>query len=206
MNPIRAPLHPSPHIHEKFDGSYHGSDHLLMMTPTFDKADTTWIESLAMEEMNMEESGYISFHEAASPARLLEEASVTFMNQLKDRLEFYVALFNQFRVNRDQGRAIKVFRISNTVNDFMLFRNTLKLIVARRSPDVISVGFLSHSGGLFAPRIPGDTIMTNTPAIHEIKANVGPFNHITWRYQGEIVEVEPLVRFYISEFIRNSAR
>lgn len=160
-----------------------------------------------MEEINMEESGYISFNEAASPARLLEEASVTFMNQLKDRFEFYVALFNQFRVNRDQGRAIKVFRISNTVNDFMLFRNTLKLIVARRSPDVISIGFLSHSGGLFSPRIPGETVgAINAPAIHEIKANVGPFNHITWRYQGEAVEVEAIVRFYVSEFIRNSAR
>lgn len=178
-----------------------------MMTPSFDKQDTTWIESLAMEEINMEESGYISFNEAASPARLLEEASVTFMNQLKDRFEFYVALFNQFRVNRDQGRAIKVFRISNTVNDFMLFRNTLKLIVARRSPDVISIGFLSHSGGLFSPRIPGETVgAINAPAIHEIKANVGPFNHITWRYQGEAVEVEAIVRFYVSEFIRNSAR
>jgi hypothetical protein len=179
-----------------------------MMTPTYDKADTSWIESLALEEINMEESGFINFHEAASPARLLEEASVQFMERLKDRFEFYVALFNQQRVNRDQGRAIKTFRISNTVNDFMLFRNALKLIVARRSPDVVSIGFLSHNGGLFSPRVPGTEHMgmaTNTP-INEIKAHVGPFNHITWRHHGEPVEVEAIVRFHLAEFIRHSAR
>jgi hypothetical protein len=154
----------------------------------------------------MEESGYIRFTDAADPARALEEASVEFLNKIKDRFEFYVALFNQYRVNRDQGRMIKVFRISNTINDFMLFRNTLKLIVARRGPDVISVGFLSNSGGLFTPRIPGDQPNIGMPSIHEIKAHVGPFNHITWRYQGEEVNVEAIARFYLAEFIRNSAR
>ncbi|MFP5491300.1 MAG: hypothetical protein ACLGG0_07345 [Bacteriovoracia bacterium] len=176
-----------------------------MNTSQIEKYDTSWIESLALEEINMEESGYIRFTDAADPARVLEESSVNFMNKLKDRFEFYVSLFNQYSVNRDQGRKIKVFRISNTINDFMMFRNTLKLIVARRGPDVISVGFLSNSGGLFAPRIPGDQ-SPGAPQIHEIKAHVGPFNNVTWRYQGEVVEVESLVRFYLAEFIRNSAR
>ncbi len=153
----------------------------------------------------MEESGYIRFADAANPTRILEESSVELVNKIKDRFEFYVSLFNQYRVNRDQGRMIKVFRISNTVNDFMLFRNTLKLIVARRSPDVISIGFLSNSGGLFAPRVPGEN-SPGMPNIHELKAHVGPFNQVTWRYQGETIEVESLVRFYLSEFIRNSAR
>ena len=176
-----------------------------MITTQNDKYDTAWIESLALEEINMEESGYIRFTDAADPARVLEESSIAFLNKIKDRFEFYVALFNQYRVNRDQGRMIKVFRISNTINDFMLFRNTLKLIVARRGADVISVGFLSNSGGLFAPRVPGEQSV-GMPSIHEIKAHVGPFNHVTWRYQGEEVDVEAIVRFYLAEFIRNSAR
>jgi len=46
---------------------------------------------------------------------------------------------------------------------------------------------------------------TNTP-INEIKAHVGPFNHITWRHHGEPVEVEAIVRFHLAEFIRHSAR
>jgi hypothetical protein len=175
-----------------------------MMNSQTENFDTNWIESLALEEINMEESGFIRFTDAADPNRILEEESIAFINKIKDRFEFYISLFNQYRVNRDQGRMIKIFRISNTINDFMLFRNTLKLIVARRSADVISIGFLSNSGGLFTPRIPGD--QSSVSQIHEIKAVVGPFNHITWRYQGEEINIEALTRFYISEFIRNSAR
>ena len=105
-----------------------------------------WIENLAIEEMNMEDSGFITFNEFATADKILEAASIEFINKTKDRFEFYVGLFNQYRVNRDQGRAIKIFRISNTVNDFMLFRNSLKLIVSRRAIDVIHIGFLSNSG------------------------------------------------------------
>lgn len=169
-----------------------------------DFQNVSWIESLAMEEVNMEESGIIRFHDHLNTQQLLEESSLNFVNKLKDRFEFYTALFNQYRSNRDNSRAIKVFRISNTVNDFMLFRNSLKLIVARRAPDVISIGFLSNNGGLFAARLGSEN--QSVHAIHEIKAHVGPFNNITWRFQGEPIEVEPLVKYYLSEFIKNSSR
>ncbi len=173
---------------------------------SIDKFDTAWLESLALEEITMESSGYIRFTDAANPTQLLEEASVTFMNRLQDRFQFYVSLFNQYQTRQGQAHPIKVFKIANTVNDFMMFRNSLKLIVARRSADVISIGFLSTSGGLFAPHIPGDAAAVGMPQRHELKAHVGPFNSITWRYQGEVVELEALVRFYLSEFVRNSAR
>ncbi len=181
------------------------SDHLRMMNLQTEKQNYAWVENLAIEEINMEDSGFVTFTESLAPTRLLEESSIEFVNKVKDRFEFYVALFNQYRVNRDQGRAIKVFRISNTVNDFMLFRNTLKLIVSRRSPDLITIGFLSTHGGLFSSRPSGDpSPMTTT--MHELKAHVGPFDQVTWRYQGELVEVEAIVRFYLTEFIRHSAR
>ena len=169
-----------------------------------DFQNVSWIESLAMEEVNMEESGVIRFHDHLNTQQLLEESSLNFVNKLKDRFEFYTALFNQYRSNRDNSRSIKVFRISNTVNDFMLFRNSLKLIVARRAPDVISIGFLSNNGGLFAARLASEN--QSVHAIHEIKAHLGPFNNITWRFQGEPIEVEPLVKYYLSEFIKNSSR
>lgn len=169
-----------------------------------DYQNVSWIESLAMEEINMEESGIIRFSEHLSTNALLEESSIEFMNKIKDRFEFYVSMFNQHRSGRDNSRAIKVFRISNTVNDFILFRNSLKLIVARRAPDVVSIGFLNNSGGLFAPRMPNENI--SVQQIHEIKAHVGPFNNITWRFQGELVETESLVKYYLTEFIKNSSR
>ena len=170
-----------------------------------DYQNISWIESLALEEVNMEESGIIRFNDHLNTQGLLEESSLNFVNKLKDRFEFYVTLFNQYRTHKDQSRAIKVFRISNTVNDFMLFRNSLKLIVARRSLDVISIGFLSNSGGLFSARMENDSTQS-THAIHEIKAHVGPFNSINWKFQGENVEVESLVKYYLTEFIKHSSR
>jgi hypothetical protein len=169
-----------------------------------DYQNVSWIEALALEEVNMEESGFIRFNDHLNTQQLLEESSINFVNKLKDRFEFYVSLFNQYSGNREAKRGIKVFRISNTVNDFMLFRNSLKLIVARRAPDVVSIGFLSTSGGLFSPRLANET--NSMQAIHEIKAHVGPFNDISWRFQGESVEIEALVKYYLTEFIKSSSR
>lgn len=169
-----------------------------------DYQNVSWIESLAMEEVNMEESGIIRFNDHLNTQQLLEESSLNFVNKLKDRFEFYVTMFNQYRGNKEASRGIKIFRISNTVNDFILFRNSLKLIVARRAPDVISIGFLSNNGGLFTPRLQNEN--QSVHAIHEIKAHVGPFNTISWRFQDEPVETEALVKYYLTEFIKNSSR
>jgi hypothetical protein len=166
-----------------------------------DHQNVSWIETLALEEVNMEESGIIRFNDHLTTQHLLEESSLNFVNKLKDRFEFYVSLFNQYRANRDTSRTIKVYRVSNTINDFMLFRNSLRLIVARKAPDLINIGFLTTT----APRMAGE----HGPAVHgiyDIKAHVGPFNNISWRYQGEVVEVEALVKFYLTEFIKNSSR
>jgi hypothetical protein len=167
-------------------------------------ASTTWIENLALEEINMEESGVINFTEHLDPVQLLEESSIELMEQLKEKFEVYASKFNEFRSGKDNSRSIKSFKISNTVNDFMLYRNTLKLVVARRAADVITIGFLSNSGGLFAARLNFDT--TATQKIHEIKANVGAFNNIIWKFNGELVDLDSLARHYLTEFIKHSAR
>ena len=166
---------------------------------------TTWIENLALDEINMEESGVINFSEHLDPMHMLEVSSVEFMEKLKERFEIYMTKFNELRSNQnDQSRLIKMFKISNTVNDFMLFRNSLKLVVARRAPDVISLGFLSNSGGLFAARLNYEP--NSAAKIHEIKAHVGPFNNIYWKFAGENVDIDSLVRHYLTEFVKHSAR
>ena len=86
----------------------------------------------------------------------------------------------------------------------MLFRNSLKLVIARKSIDTISLGFLSNSGGLFAARLNFE--QDSKQRIHEIKAHVGPFNNIYWKFKGENVELDSLVRHYLTEFIKHSAR
>lgn len=165
---------------------------------------TTWIENLALDEINMEESGVINFSEHLDPQYLLEESSLKLMESLREKFELYVTRFNEFRGGPESGSSIKIFKISNTVNDFMLYRNSLRLVFARKSQDVISIGFLSNSGGLFSGRVSGDQPATNTP--HELKAQVGPFNNIRWKFLGEDIEVDSLVRHYLTEFIQNTAR
>lgn len=164
---------------------------------------TKWIENLALEELNMEESGIISFNNHLNPSFLLEESSIDFMNQLRDRFEIYVSRFNEYRGVQNGG--IKIFKISNTVNDFMLFRNSLRLIFARKAHDLITIGFLSNGKDLFSARLSQDEDH-GAPTLHEVRAHVGPFNKITWRFAGEVVDPDALVRHYLTEFIKNSAR
>lgn len=175
-----------------------------METTSSKNISTTWIENLAIDEINMEESGVINFNEHLNPNRMLEESSIEFMEDLKELFEIYSTKFNEFRAERDNTRAIKVFKISNTVNDFMLYRNSLKLVVARRSDDVISIGFLSNTGGAFAARVNHDDGAERS--IHEVRAHVGAFNNISWKFQGEPVDKEALVKHYLTEFIRRSSR
>jgi len=175
-------------------------DHLQTET-----ISTAWIENLALEEINMEESGVVNFSEHLNPMHLLESSSIEFMEELKEKFEIYMTKFNELRAHHDdKTKTIKMFKISNTINDFMLYRNSLKLVVARRSADVISIGFLSNSGGLFAARLNYEA--SSSSKIHEIKANVGPFNNIQWKFQGENVEIDSLVRHYLTEFIKHSTR
>ncbi len=165
---------------------------------------TTWIENLAIEEINMNESGIVDLHEHLNPIHFLEESSIEFMNQIRDKIELYISKFNQYRGQNASGH-IKIFKISNTVNDFMLFRNSLRLIFARRANDVISIAFISNGKDLLAPRLKMDDSFGGE-GVHEIQAHVGPFNEISWRFQGEIVNMDAMVKHYLSEFIKQSAQ
>lgn len=170
----------------------------------YSTSDNYWIESLAIEEISMEESGVINFSEHLNPTQLLEENSINFMEEIKERFEVYVTKFNEYRSQSPNAPLIKIFKISNTINDFMIYRNSLKLIVARRSDDTISIGFLSNTGGVFAARLNFETEATEK--MHLIKASVGPFNKITWTFKGQPLDIDSLVRHYLSEFIKHSAK
>lgn len=166
--------------------------------------NTAWIEKLALDELNMEESGVISLNEHLDPKLYLEESSVNFMNDLRDRFEVYTTKFNQYRTSAKGIGQIKIFKIANTVNDFMLFRNALRLVFSRRANDLISISFLSNGKEIFSPRLRNEDSIQNNA--HEIKAHIGPFNDISWKFRGEEFDRDALVRHYLSEFIRLSSR
>ena len=171
---------------------------------THKEIHTSWIENLAIEEINMEESGTVRINDHLTPNALLEQSSIDFMDTLRDRCDVYVTKFNEYRGTPEgQGQQIRIFKISNTVNDFMLFRNSLRLIIARKADDVVSIGFLSGTKEVFPARMEQ---RDKTQRTHDILAHIGPFHNISWRFNGEPVNVDSLVRYYLSEFIRNSAR
>lgn len=169
------------------------------------KIDTTWIESLALEEINMEESGIVNITGHLNPDLLLEEASITFMNEIKDKFEVYTSSFNRFRAQSNSQFSIKTFKISNTVNDFMLFRNSLRLVFARKANDCISIGFIANGKDIFAARLSIND-RQGSQSMHEIRAHIGAFSKISWRFNGEPIDTDALVRHYLTEFIINSAR
>ena len=169
--------------------------------------DTTWIENLAIEELNMEETGIVHIDEHLNPALYLEESSIKLMDQIRQNFDLYISKFNEYR--NSSASLIKVFKISNTVNDFMLFRNSLRLVVARKSNDVISIGLLTGSKDIISPRLPDSLNQKPLSSLsrgHELKAHLGPFNKIMWKFQGEDIDAEVMARFYLTEFIRNSSR
>ena len=166
--------------------------------------NTTWIENLAIDEINMDESGIIDLHEHLNPIHFLEESSINLMNELRDHVEHSVSKFNEFRGEQPSSH-IKIFKISNTVNDFMLFRNSLRLVFARKSNDIINIGFITNGKDLLAPRLTLNDKMSSQ-ALHEIRAHIGPFHNIKWKFQGEEFEIITMVKHYITEFIKQSAR
>jgi len=176
----------------------HANDHV-------DKSPK-WIEELALEELNMDESGIVNINNHLEPANFLEKSSIEFMDQIRDTVEFYVSRFNMHRGSHTPGSHIKIFKISNTVNDFMLFRNSLRLVVARRSNDKISIGFLVNGKDLRAPRLANGQAWQSESGTHELRAQVGPFNDVSWKFHGESIVLNSMVRHYLSEFIRNSSR
>ncbi len=162
---------------------------------------TKWIESLVVDEINMEESGIVHFNDHIDPGLNLEDSSIDIVEELRSKFEVFIYKFNQLR--SDPNKEIKIFKISETINDFLLFRNSLKLIVSRISNEIIRIGFMNNSGNFFSTRnVQG---VDSNPVFHEIHAHLGAFNKVTWRYKDDEVDLDAVVKFYLSEFIKQSA-
>ena len=59
--------------------------------------NTDWIETLAFDEINMDEAGVVDFNNHLDPQSFLEEESIRFMNKIRDLFEVYISKFNECR-------------------------------------------------------------------------------------------------------------
>ena len=157
-----------------------------------------WIENLALDELNMNEKGTINMQNAISPASRFEESSIELMNTLKKRTQILVDKFNDYQ--KEPISQIKIFKISNTINDFMLFRNSLRLVFSRKSNDRIIVGFMIYGKEISTAKA------SDQKNFYEVRGKMGAFNQINWYFENEAIDVNSLLKYFISEFIISSVR
>ena len=76
-------------------------------TDQFNETSLAWIEHLALEELNMNESGVISIDDHLNPSALLEDSSIRFMDTLRDKFDFYVTAFRLLNLIKNTGSVVK---------------------------------------------------------------------------------------------------
>ena len=164
----------------------------------------SWIKELVRAEQKMEESGVVDFNVGFDPQQILLTESVSFLNSLKTTFVEAASSFNQLK-GSTVGR-VKIYGISNTHADFMLFRNGFKLIFALREPGIVVIRF--HYVGAGFVQVPAASDNgTKVPGEEDhLTARWGAFGELDWTYQDQPVKVDYLVRYYLTRFIRESAK
>jgi len=162
--------------------------------------DTAWIISLAQVEENIEKTGVINYDEVNTPEKFLKTASLALLNSLRQKAIILVNIFNSNKAQHSS--AIKIYRINNTDADFMIFRNALKLIFSIQRPGIIQVSFNVSSASIYS-----NLGISNNEKIGDlIQAQLGPFHEAIWTFQGVRVNIDNMLKYYLTKFIQNSVR
>lgn len=159
-----------------------------------------WVKDLVESERRMEETGIIDLAAIPDENRDLTQRTYEFLKMLKDGFVEYSTAFNNMK-NSTIG-SVKIYGISNTSADFMLFRNGYKLLFSASGPGRVTMAFQT-SAPQFMPSA-GQT--TNASAEETLEAAYGPFGDLSWTYRGTQVNPESMVRYYLTRFIRESAK
>ncbi len=166
--------------------------------PAADPAESSqlpWAARLAIDERQMERTGVVDFTNSYNKHELLKTRTLEFMTQLHKSFREHIEIFNESR--NSSAQIMRVYRVSNTEEDFMLFRNGVKLLVSGQRAGKVIFAFSQYLGQLFAP--------SQTPTI-ELEAVWGPFDQLYWSYKGERVALLDVVRYFMTEFAKQSVR
>ena len=159
-----------------------------------------WIKDLVESERRMEETGMIDISAIADESRDLKIKTNEFLKTLKEIFVESATAFNNMKNSTVGG--VKIYGISNTVADFMLFRNGYKLLFSNAQPGRISMTFQTQPS-----HIMNMGTQPAAPSMEEfLDAKYGPFGEMAWTYRGTSVNPEYLVRYYLSRFVRESAK
>ena len=158
-----------------------------------------WVHELARAELHPDAEKLLNLSKSLDPQALVEESTQEFMADLRDEFHELAKIFNAYSENGSKFADIKVYQVANTVSDFMLYRNQIKLVVSNPAHGVIQLQFASHIQGQGM----GATNATNIQTT-EILAQVGPFRDVYWTYQGQQISSEQISKYFFGEFVRTT--
>jgi hypothetical protein len=155
-----------------------------------------WAVELAQSERRAERLGVVDYANGFQKHEILKLRTREFTARLHAAFREQVELFNESR--KSTSHSIQLYKINNTAEDFMLFRNSVKLVVSGQQAGRILFAFNQFMGQIYNSQQPLPTA--------EINALWGPFEHLIWQHKGERVHIEDIVRYFITEFVKQSFR
>ncbi|MBI3543594.1 MAG: hypothetical protein HY075_10005 [Deltaproteobacteria bacterium] len=158
-----------------------------------------WVHELAKNELNPEAANIFNTVNQFDPKQIIEESTIEFLEKLRELFTAYTRTFNGYSDSNAKFSDMKIFGITNTPADFMIFRNNVKLVFANSAHGIINATFTEHQRNDLAT--PGNEARKQS---QDIIAQIGPFLDVVWTYQGEKVNPNRLVKYYFVEFVKAS--
>ncbi len=156
-----------------------------------------WIKNLAYQEDQMEKKGEVAFQssEKALSEEEFKDLTVEFLKQLRTAFTQHVSYFNQLK---GYLGSIRIYGITNTEADFMLFRGGYKLVFSMKTAGLVAIRFvnvdnITHSQSSYSP-------------VDYLKAAEAPFGEIKWTYNNHNIRIDYLIRHYLTQFVKQSIR
>lgn len=162
--------------------------------------DLDWVHELARNELNPEAANIFNTVNQFDPKQVVEESTIDFLEELRELFTAYVRTFNGYSESNQKFSEVKVFGISNTPADFMIFRNNVKLVFANTAHGIINATFTQHNRSETAVGALNESVKQS----HDIIAQMGPFMDISWTYQGEKINPSRVVKYFMVEFVKSS--
>jgi hypothetical protein len=167
-------------------------------------SDMDWVHELARNELNPEAANIFNAVNQFDPKQIIEESTIEFLENLRELFTAFSKSFNSYSENSGKFSEIKIYGITNTPADFMLFRNNVKVVFANTAHGIINATFTQHHRDSMAVDGTSSNSRESLKQTQDIIAQLGPFMDVSWTYQGEKVNPERLVKYYMIEFVKAS--
>jgi len=154
-----------------------------------------WASQLAFHERRLEKEGTVDYGLPFKRQEMLGEKTKEFGRLLQSTFRKQIEIFNQSR--KSPAHAIHIYRISRSDEDFLIYRNGIKLIISSQRAGRIALSFNQY----LAPNSQSESL-----GHVELEAIWGPFDQLYWSYKGERVQLMDIVRYFLSELAFQSFR